>query len=145
MRPSAVWGILFCAISACGAPTEAVPGVSLTIKEVGATGYAPVLGFQYAIANVSRDTVWVPACGGVIRLDVTVQVSGRITDTYGGSLCLANVYMGPAAIAPGATYRGEGAVQALSGATFTPSVTVSLSRTLSGPARRVTGASFGPS
>lgn len=143
MRSLARSAILLCAICACSAPTESVSGVSLSVDQVVARSDRRSIGFQYTIANVSPDSVWISACGGVIRPDVTVRVGGRVTDTYSGAMCLANVYMGPAAIAPGASYRGESSVQMTTGATFVPSMAVSLSPTLGAPAKRVSGAVFG--
>ena len=143
MRQLAISVLCLSALCACSTPTETVPDVSLAIDQVARTADGRFLGFQYTITNASSDSVWIPACGGVIRPDVGVRVGGRVTDTYSGSVCQANVYMGPASIAPGVSYRGESSVQIASGATFVPSVTVSLSRSLSGPARRVSGTAFG--
>jgi hypothetical protein len=128
---------------ACGRPTEVATHVSLDIDHVAARADGRALGYRYTITNASRDSVWIAACGGVIRPDVAVMVRERRVDAYGGSLCLANVDMGPAAIAPGASYRGESAVQLATGATFVPSVTVSQTRRSGGATRQVVGAAFG--
>ena len=144
MRRYPISLLLLGALGACSAPTEAVPSVSLTIDHVAKTGDGRFLGFQYTITNASQSSVWLPACGGVIRPDVAVRVGGRVTDNYSGSLCLADVYMGPASIAPGASYRGESSVQVATGATFIPSIAVSLSETMSASVWRVRGAAFGP-
>ncbi len=150
MRYSTSVLMLACALGAsvlgaCGSMTESVPGVSVTIDEIEISSGSRSIRYRYTVQNASRDSVWVAACDGVIRPDVAVMVRGRRTDSYSGSLCTANVYMGPALLAPGGQQSGGGEVQSVPGASFVPSVTVWRGPTAAGTARTVQGGAFGGS
>ena len=142
MRCLALSGLSLMTFCACSAPTEIAPGVALAIDQVALSADGQRIAYEYTITNASADSVWIPACGGVIRPDVAVLLRGQVTDTYSGSLCPADRDMGPAPLAPGARYVGQSAVQSVSGASFSPFVVVSLVRTPGGPARKVMGAGF---
>lgn len=142
MRKLTMTGFALILLCACSAPTEIAPGVSLVIDQVAPSADGRRITYEYSITNASADSVWIPACGGVIRPDVAVMLRGQLTDTYSGSRCTANLDNGPAPIAPGAQYVGQSEVQSLSGASFVPFVVVSLVRTLRGSARKVTGGMF---
>ena len=127
---------------ACRAPTEIVPGVSLAIDQVAPRADRRSIFSAFTVSIASSGSVWIPACGGVIRPDVAVMIRGQRVDTDSGSLCTADRTTGPAPIAPGTRYTGQSTVQTAANARFVPHVVVGLTRSLGAPVRHVVGTPF---
>ncbi len=137
----ALTGMLFAAIG-CSTPTEAISDVSLTVDSLTVSADGRFLNYRYAVTNAGPDSVWAQACGGVIRPHVAVLRGGQQVDRYDGTLCLANVQSGPAAIAPGGLYMNYGFVQLSLGDRFQPYLMVGTLRSGQGRVREVRGPEF---